>query len=103
MLINDLSRDAVLWCGQEGGEDSSSVGWQTRAAVTVVWSVLCTRTEELALLIQDRRRDPLLPYAFLSLVGIVRNKFVRMYIDDASSAGFGFPHHNHGLYFPLLV
>jgi len=28
VLINDLSRDAVLWCRQEGGEDRSSVGCQ---------------------------------------------------------------------------
>lgn len=40
MLTNDLSRDAVLWSRQEGGEDRSSVGWQTRAATLVsVWCV----------------------------------------------------------------
>lgn len=32
MLINDLFFPvmAVLWCRQEGGEDRSSVGWQTK-------------------------------------------------------------------------
>ena len=35
MLTNDLSRHAVLWSRQEGGEDRSSVGWQTRAATLV--------------------------------------------------------------------
>lgn len=30
MLTNDPFRDAVLWSGQEGGENRPSVGWQTR-------------------------------------------------------------------------
>jgi len=70
MLTDDLFRDAVLWGRQEGGEDRSSVGWQTRTVIMHGHITYMVRTEDIYTSTEYRRRDP----HSWALLFLLRNK-----------------------------